>query len=90
MASSVATSTIRQLTKLYVGNISWTVNHLDLKQYFSRFGHVQNAVVVFDKNTGLSRCYGFVTFSNKEGFQSASQIKDHQLEGMRLVVEPAQ
>lgn len=85
-----STSSLRQLAKLYVGNISWTVSHTDLKQYFSRFGHVQNAVVVFDKNTGLSKCYGFVTFSNKEGLETATKTKDHQLEGTKLIVEHAQ
>lgn len=82
-------SGIRQALKLYVGNIPWTVGHFELKQYFSKFGHVQSAAVVFDKNTGLSKNYGFITYSNKEGFETATNTPNHTLEGNALRVQVA-
>ncbi|KAI4470408.1 hypothetical protein MML48_1g01343 [Holotrichia oblita] len=79
----------RNLYKLYVGNIPWTVGHNDLKQYFSKFGHVSTATVVFDMKTGLSKSYGFVVYSNREGFENAINFGAHKLEGGALKVEPA-
>lgn len=88
MASGGAAAA-RSLYKLFVGNVPWTVSSQELKLYFSKFGHVNTAVVVFDKNTGLSRNYGFVTFSNQNGFDSATNVQPHKLEGNLLKVQPA-
>lgn len=82
-------ATIRGIYKLYVNNIPWTVSHNELKKYFSQFGHVNIATVIFDKNTGLSRNYGFVTYSNQEGFNSALNATQHKLEGNTLKVQPS-
>lgn len=78
-----------RLYKLYVSNIPWTVGHSELRQYFSKFGPVNLASVVFDKNTGLSRSFGFVIFGNKEGFDIAQTVEQHKLEGNTLKVQPA-
>lgn len=82
-------SNIRNLLRLYVGNIPWTVSGNELKQYFSKFGHVNFANVIFDKQTGLSRNYGFVVYSNREGFDTALNVQTHKLEGSTLKVEPS-
>lgn len=83
------TNLARNVYKVYVGNIPWTVGHAELKQYFSKFGRVNSAVVVFNKETGLSRNYGFVTYSNQEGFENAITIANHKLEGGTLRVQTA-
>lgn len=82
-------SAARSMYKLFIGNLPWTVSSQELKLYFSKFGHVYNAVVVFDKNTGLSRNYGFVTYSNQNGFDSATNVQLHNLEGNALKVQAA-
>lgn len=80
---------LRNLYKLYVGNIPWTVSHHELKQYFSKFGFVNQATVIFDKNTGLSRNYGFVHYGNRESFEKATNTPNHKLEGNILKVQQA-
>lgn len=80
---------LRNLYKVYVGNIPWTVGHNELKQYFSKFGFVSQATVMFDRNTGLSRAYGFVVYGNREGFEKATSTTNHKLEGNVLKVQPA-
>jgi hypothetical protein len=35
------------------------------------FGPVANAHVIFDRNTGMSTGYGFLTFASKEAFTAA-------------------
>lgn len=85
----MASNTVRNLFKLYVGNLPWTVGNNELKQYFSKFGHIYSANVIFDRSTGLSKNYGFVIYSNREGYETASNATAHKLEGNHLKVQPA-
>lgn len=85
----MASNTVRNLFKLYVGNLPWTIGNNELKQYFSKFGHVNTATVIFDRSTGLSKNYGFVIYSNREGYETASNTSLHKLEGNNLKVQPA-
>lgn len=85
----MASNAARNIFKLYVGNIPWTVSSNELKQYFSKFGHINTANVLFNKNTGLSKNFGFVVFSNREGYESAANTTSHKLEGQILRVQPA-
>ncbi|XP_022911226.1 uncharacterized protein [Onthophagus taurus] len=78
---------VSRAVKLYVGNIPWTVGHIELKNYFSKFGPVAFANVIFDRKTGLSRNFGFVMFSNRDGFDKATNTKQHELEGRTLKLQ---
>lgn len=82
-------SSARNFYRLYVANIPWTVCHKELRLYFSKFGHITNSVVVFDKKTGLSKHYGFVSFATKEAFENANNFTQHILEGNTLRVQPS-
>lgn len=73
--------------RLYVGNLPWTVGHRQLKEYFSQFGPVQNARVVFDRSTGLSKCYGFIEFVSPSSAADATNKQVHTLEGLKLTVQ---
>jgi RNA recognition motif-containing protein len=79
----------RSIYKLFVGNLPWTVGHQELRHYFSEFGHVASAHVVFDKNTGMSRGYGFVLFGNQGGYNNATNKQNHSLEGNQISVQSA-
>uniref|UniRef100_A0A1L8DI41 Putative rna recognition motif found in sra stem-loop-interacting rna-binding protein n=1 Tax=Nyssomyia neivai TaxID=330878 RepID=A0A1L8DI41_9DIPT len=83
-------SLIRSFHRVFVGNLPWTVAGKDLKMYFSKFGHVSSASVVFDKTTtGLSKGYGFVEFSTHDGFIAATNNQVHFLEGRVISVQKA-
>lgn len=79
----------RAAYKLFVGNLPWTVGHRELRMYFSEFGPVASAIVIFDKNTGLSRGYGFVVLGNKSGFSKVTNKQTHVLEGNQITVQAA-
>lgn len=79
----------RSMYRLFVGNLPWTVSHSELRQYFSEFGHLVSARVVFNKDTGMSKGYGFVIFSTKGGYESVFNRTKHHLEGNNIVVEPS-
>jgi len=78
----------RAVQRIFVGNLPWTVGHQELRHYFAEFGHVGSAHVVFDKNSGMSKGYGFVNFGNQSGFSNAINKQNHHLEGNHLTVNP--
>lgn len=46
--------------KLFVGNLAWSVDDQMLEGVFSQHGDVQSARVIYDRDTGRSRGFGFV------------------------------
>ena len=58
-------------TKLYVGNLPFSVTDEDLKSLFSSYGEITEAVLIKDKFSGDSRGFGFVTMSNDTQGQAA-------------------
>lgn len=77
----------RSVYRLFVGNLPWTVGHNQLRVYFKDFGRVVNANVIFDKKTGLSRGYGFVTLNSLKTVQAIENEQKHMLEGNYLNVQ---
>lgn len=53
-------------TKIFVGGLSTETTEEEFKDYFSRFGPIKDAVVMFDRNTNRSRGFGFITFETEE------------------------
>lgn len=84
----MATAAAKTAQTLFVRNLPWTVSSLQLKEYFSAFGHVSSANVNFDKQNGMSRGYGFVSFSLNEGKEAVLQQKFHTLHGRAITIEP--
>ncbi|CAM0884927.1 unnamed protein product [Alopecurus aequalis] len=70
MSSAAATGDM-MLTKVFVGGLAWETHKEGVRGYFERFGEILEAVVIFDKNTGRSKGYGFVTFREAEAAMRA-------------------
>ncbi|KAJ0088064.1 hypothetical protein Patl1_32109 [Pistacia atlantica] len=62
--------------RLYVGNLSWGVDDLALENLFSEQGKVVEARVVYDRESGRSRGFGFVTYSSAEEVGNAIESLD--------------
>ncbi len=76
--------------KLFVGGLSWDVDDAGLKQAFSPFGQVTEAVVITEHHTGRSRGFGFVTFDNPQDAQLALEEMDGaEIDGRAVNVEEA-
>ncbi len=60
-------------SKLYVGNLSYSVRDDDLLQQFSSFGQVQSAKVMMERDTGRSKGFGFVEMSSSQEAEAAIQ-----------------
>lgn len=57
--------------KVFVRGLAWETQTEHLREAFSTFGDVQEGAVIFDKTTGKSRGYGFVTFVDMEAAMRA-------------------
>lgn len=53
-------------TKLFVSGLPWKMRGIHLREEFEKFGEVVFARVVLDNETGRSRGFGFVEFTNAE------------------------
>ena len=60
-------------TKLYVGNLPFASTAQDLQDLFSQAGTVASVDLIFDKFTGRSRGFAFVTMSTPAEAQAAIQ-----------------
>ena len=77
-------------TKLYVGNLSFSVTSDDLQDYFAQAGTVESAKVIEDRDTGRSRGFGFVEMSSSEEAMAAiEQFNGQDFEGRSMVVNEA-
>lgn len=65
--------------RIYVGNLPWEVDNARLEQVFSEHGKVVNARVVYDRETGRSRGFGFVTMSSETELNDAIAALDGQV-----------
>lgn len=74
--------------KLFVGGLSWETNQDSLLRYFSRFGEVIDCVVMKNAETGRSRGFGFVTFSDPLNIDSVIQSCPHNLDGRTIDPKP--
>ena len=75
--------------KLYVGGLAWTTDSDGLKAAFSEYGEVAEATVISDRNTGRSRGFGFVTFTESEAAKSALALNGTELDGRTIKVDTA-
>ncbi|MCJ7805057.1 RNA-binding protein [Patescibacteria group bacterium] len=77
-------------TKLFVGNLDFTVTGDDLRDTFSKVGTVVDAVVISDKMTGRSRGFGFVEMSNEDEAKAAvEKLNGSDLKGRKINVNEA-
>ncbi|KAJ0263346.1 31 kDa ribonucleoprotein [Hirschfeldia incana] len=77
--------------RVYVGNLPWDVDSGRLEQVFSEHGKVVEAKVIFDRETGRSRGFGFVTMSSETELNDAVAALDGQnLEGRAIRVNVAE
>lgn len=77
-------------SKLYVGNLAYSVTQEDLAEYFAQIGTVEKAVVVTDKFSGQSRGFGFVEMADADSAQRAIQtLNETELKGRRIKIDQA-
>ncbi|XP_021687308.2 probable RNA-binding protein ARP1 isoform X11 [Hevea brasiliensis] len=70
-------------TKLFVGGLAWETQSHTLRRHFQHYGDILEAVVIYDKNTGRSKGYGFVTFRDPDSARRACADPNPLIDGRR-------
>ncbi|GAB2215082.1 hypothetical protein Droror1_Dr00019457 [Drosera rotundifolia] len=77
-----------ELGKLFIGGISWETNEDRLREYFSNFGDVVEAVIMKDRTTGRARGFGFVVFADPAVAERVITEK-HNIDGRMVEAKKA-
>lgn len=75
---------------IYVGNLPFRFDSEDLAAAFRRFGTVDSAQVITDRDTGRSRGFGFVEMpDDEEGRRAIEEMDGAELAGRKVSVNEA-
>ena len=78
-------------TRLFVGNLSFDTNELQLRDLFGQAGTVAEVKVVTDRETGRPRGFAFVEMSSPaEASAAIEQFNGRELDGRTLKVNEAE
>lgn len=77
-------------SKIYVGNLPYSVTDDSLQSNFAEFGRVASAKVMMDRDTGRSKGFGFVEMASAEMAQAAiTGLHGVSVDGRSIVVSLA-
>jgi RNA recognition motif-containing protein len=77
-------------SKLYVGNLPFSVTDADLNTMFAKHGTVTSVNIITDKFTNRPRGFAFVEMETEEAAQKAiAELNGTQIEGRAIVVNVA-
>jgi RNA recognition motif-containing protein len=75
---------------IYVSNLSFTVLDDDLRACFTPFGEVTSAKIISDRETGVSRGFGFVEMSDNAAAKKAiDELNGGSVDGRTISVVEA-
>lgn len=78
------------MSKLFIGGLAWHTDDNALRAKFEEFGQVEEAIVVKDRDTGRSRGFGFVRFTQDQDADSAiSSMNNVEFDGRTIRVDKA-
>lgn len=78
------------MSKLFIGGLAWHTDDAALKIQFEKYGQVEEAIVVKDRDTGRSRGFGFVRYSQEEDADNAIQAMNNvEFDGRTIRVDKA-
>jgi len=78
------------VTNIYVGNLPYSVQEEDLLEYFKQWGEADRATLVFDRETGRPRGFGFVEMEDPAAAAKAiAEAHGQNFHGRPLTVNEA-
>merc|ERR1719421_2854072 len=75
--------------KLYVGGLAQETTTESLRAYFEHFGDLTDCIVITDKATQRSRCFGYVAYKQPEIFEAVLGESPHEVDGKEVNVKRA-
>ncbi|KAL2846959.1 hypothetical protein BJY01DRAFT_213012 [Aspergillus pseudoustus] len=78
------------MAKLFIGGLAWHTTDDTLRDGFSQYGTIEEAVVVKDHDTLRSRGFGFVRFASETEAEAAmSAMNNQEFDGRIIRVDKA-
>lgn len=78
------------MKNIFVGNLDFNVTEEAVRSLFERYGVVNSARIMTDRDTGRSRGFAFVEMENEtEADQAISALNGYTLDGRALNVNEA-
>lgn len=78
-------------SRLFVGGTSWNTTDDSLYAAFESFGKIVEAKIIIDRDTGRSKGFGFVAFTDAESAQKAIDAMDGaNVDGRKIRVNLAE
>jgi len=78
------------MTKLYVGNLPFTVTEEAVRNLFAPHGTVEKISLINDRDTGRPRGFGFVEMSNADASRAMQALNGQDFSGRPLKINEAQ
>ncbi|KAK2737530.1 hypothetical protein FQN55_001033 [Onygenales sp. PD_40] len=78
------------MAKLFIGGLAWHTTDDTLREGFARYGTIEEAIVVKDRDTNRSRGFGFVRFANEgEADAAMNAMSNQEFDGRVIRVDKA-
>jgi RNA recognition motif-containing protein len=78
------------MTKMYVGNLPFSMDESAVRALFEKHGPVQSVALINDRDTGRPRGFGFVEMASADAARAMQALNGHDVEGRALKVNEAQ
>lgn len=76
--------------KIYVGNLSFSMDDQAVADIFAEFGNVESARIITDRDTGRSKGFGFVEMSTDAEAEAAiNGLNGREVSGRALNISEA-
>src|SRR6478672_7409907 len=80
----------REVKNIFVGNLNFNATEEGVRSLFERYGAVNSARIMTDRDTGRSRGFAFVEMENEtEADQAISALNGYTMDGRALNVNEA-
>ncbi|GFE80260.1 RNA-binding protein [Steroidobacter agaridevorans] len=78
------------MSKIYVGNLPFSVTEDSLRTLFSQHGVVESVALINDRDTGQPRGFGFVEMPRTDAARAIQGLNGQDMGGRALKVNEAQ
>lgn len=78
------------MNKIYVGNLPYSTTEDDLTNAFASFGEIVNIKLIKDRETGRSKGFAFIEFSQSDEANNALSFNGTSLDGRAVKVSIAE